>query len=131
MQVRVQPTQARPQRKHHITPHGWADRSARSWLRRHRSRGAIGRAPSPNASPTAAPVTETFLREAYLDIGLATTHIEQLTGQPMERILSLMHAHAIPIRPPSFSPWLVRQRQQTRTQNLGSKRAAQTLIRRR
>src|SRR5664279_2082142 len=36
MQVRVQPTQARPQRKHHITPHGWADRSARSWLRRHR-----------------------------------------------------------------------------------------------
>ena len=26
--------------------------------------------------PTAAPVTEAFLREAYVDIGLATTHIE-------------------------------------------------------
>ena len=131
MQVRVQPTQARPQRKHHITPHGWADRSARSWLRRHR----IPRRNRPGTIterfPTAAPVTETLLREAYLDIGLATTHIEQLTGQPMERILSLMHAHAIPVRPPSFSPWLVRQRQQSRTQNLGSKRAAQTLIRRR
>ena len=53
------------------------------------SRGAIGRAPSPNASPPPPPVTEAFLREAYLDIGLATTHIEQLTGQPMERILNL------------------------------------------
>ena len=89
MQVRVQPTQARPQRKHHITPHGWADRSARSWLRRHR----IPRRNRPGTIterfPTAAPVTEAFLREAYVDIGLATTYIEQLTGQPMERILNL------------------------------------------
>ena len=81
------------------------------------SRGAIGRAPSPNASPPPPPVTEAFLREAYLDIGLATTHIEQLTGQPMERILSLTRTHAIPVRPPRFSPMVVRQRQQTRTQN--------------
>ena len=83
------------------------------------------------ALPHSRPVTEALLREAYVDIGLATTHIEQLTGQPMERILSLMRAHAIPVRPPSFSPSLVRQREQSRTQNLGSKRAGQALIRRR
>jgi len=109
----------------------YADPEITTLLRRHR----IPRRNQPGTIterfPTAAPVTEAFLREAYVDIGLATTHIEQLTGQPMERILSLMHAHAIPVRPPSFSPWLVRQRQQSRTQNLGSKRAAQTLIRRR
>ena len=100
-------------------------------LRRNRIPGRNQPGTITERRPTAAPVTKAFLREAYVDIGLATTHIEQLTGQPMERILSLMHAHAIPVRPPSFSPWLVRQRQQSRTQNLGSKRAGQTLIRRR
>ena len=93
----------------------YADPEITALLRRHR----IPRRNRPGTIterfPTAAAVTETFLREAYLDIGLATTHIEQLTGQPMERILSLMRAHAIPVRPPSFSPWLVRQRQQSRT----------------
>ena len=109
----------------------YADPEITALLRRHR----IPRRNRPGTIterfPTAAAVTEAFLRKAYLDVGLATTHIEQLTGQPMERILSLMRAHAIPVRPPSFSPWLVRQRQQSRTQNLGSKSAGQTLIRRR
>ena len=31
-----------------------------------------------------------FLVEAYTDIGLATSHIEQLTGQPAERVLQLL-----------------------------------------
>jgi hypothetical protein len=109
----------------------YADPEITALLRRHR----IPRRNRPGTIterfPTAAPVTEAFLREAYLDIGLAATHIEQLTGQPMERILSLMRAHAIPVRPPRFSPWLVRQRQQRRTQKLGSKRTGQALIRRR
>ena len=61
--------------------------------------------------PVATPITEDFLREAYLEIGLAATHIEQLTGQPAERILSLLHAYSLPVRPPSsFSPWYVRHR---------------------
>ena len=67
----------------------YADPEITALLRRHR----IPRRNRPGTIterfPTAAAVTETFLREAYVDIGLATTHIEQLTGQPMERILSL------------------------------------------
>jgi hypothetical protein len=65
--------------------HGWPPCTPTEFtalLRRHR----IPRRNQPGAIterfPTAAPVTEAFLREAYLDIGLATTHIEQLTGQP-------------------------------------------------
>ena len=64
--------------------------------------------------PTEIPITARFLREAYLDIGLATTHIEQLTGQPAEKILNQLRLHAIPVRPPGLSPWLQRQRQHRR-----------------
>lgn len=39
------------------------------------------------------------------------THIEQLTGQPAERILALLHAGSVPVRSVgSFSPWYLRQR---------------------
>jgi hypothetical protein len=60
--------------------------------------------------PTPAPVTRAFLTTAYTDIGLAAAHIEQLTGQPAERILQQLHHHQIPVRHTlARSPWLQRQ----------------------
>jgi transposase/lambda repressor-like predicted transcriptional regulator len=89
----------------------YADPEITAMLRRHR----IPRREQPGSIterfPDAAPVTESFLRKAYLEIGLAATHIEQLTGQPAERILALLHASAVPVRSAgSFSPWYLRQR---------------------
>jgi transposase-like protein len=61
--------------------------------------------------PTPTPISRSFLTTAYGEIGLATAHIEQLTGQPAERILQLLHDRNIPVRPSgSQSPWLRRQR---------------------
>jgi AraC-like DNA-binding protein len=61
--------------------------------------------------PTAAPITEPFLREAYVQIGLAATHIEMLTGQSTERVFAELHGHGIPVRSAaSFSPWFLRHR---------------------
>lgn len=61
--------------------------------------------------PTPTPITRSFLTTAYGEIGLATAHIEQLTGQAAERILQLLHDRNIPGRPSgSQSPWLRRQR---------------------
>jgi len=61
--------------------------------------------------PTPTPVTRSFLTEAYIEIGLAAGHIEQLTGQPAGRVLQLLHDHGIPVRPSGAqSPWLRRQR---------------------
>jgi hypothetical protein len=82
-----------------------------SMLRRHR----IPRREQPGSIterfPKAVTITKSFLREAYLEIGLAATHIEQLTGQPAERILALLHAGSVPVRSASsFSPWYLRQR---------------------
>jgi hypothetical protein len=60
--------------------------------------------------PTPVPVTREFLTAAYTDIGLAAAHIEQLTGQPAERILQQLHHHQIPVRHTlARSPWLQRQ----------------------
>jgi len=61
--------------------------------------------------PTPSPIPSTFLAEAYTEIGLAAGHIEQLTGQPAERVLQMLHEHGVPIRQAgSQSPWLQRQR---------------------
>ena len=50
-----------------------------------------------------------FLDAAYTGIGLAASHIEQLTGYPADQILDALHHHRIPVRPPStFSPWYLR-----------------------
>jgi len=89
----------------------YADPEITSMLRRHR----IPRREQPGSIterfPVAARITKSFLREAYLEIGLAATHIEQLTGQPAERILALLHAGSVPVRSAgSFSPWYLRQR---------------------
>ena len=89
----------------------YADPEITTMLRRHR----IPRREQPGSIidrfPEAAPVTQSFLREAYLQIGLAATHIEQLTGQPAERILGLLHASSVPVRSAgSFSPWYLRHR---------------------
>ena len=65
--------------------------------------------------PTPTPVTRSFLAEAYTEIGLAAEHIEQLTGQPAERVLQrqrqrLLRKYGIPVRPGGpQSPWLQRQ----------------------
>jgi len=89
----------------------YADPEITALLRRHR----IPRRNYPGTIterfPTAVTLTETFLRSAYLDIGLATTHIEQLTGQPASQIADHLRHHHIPIRPPGRSPWLQRQQQ--------------------
>jgi len=62
--------------------------------------------------PTPAEVTNSFLAEAYTEIGLAAGHIEQLTGQPAERVLQMLHEQGVPIRQSgSQSPWLQRQRE--------------------
>lgn len=61
--------------------------------------------------PKPARLTKRFLTRAYEEIGLSATHIEQLTGQPNERVLAEIRAQGIAVRPPSsFSPWLIRQR---------------------
>ena len=60
--------------------------------------------------PEPTNISAAFLREAYTDIGLSAEHIEQITGQSAERILQLLHRHAIPVRPSGpRSPWLARQ----------------------
>lgn len=61
--------------------------------------------------PQPIPLTKPFLTAAYQDIGLSATHIEQLTGQPTERVLAELRGHDIPVRSQaSFSPWFLRQR---------------------
>lgn len=61
--------------------------------------------------PAPIEITRSFLAEAYTEIGLAAGHIEQLTGQPAEHVLRLLHDHDIPIRQSGLpSPWLQRQR---------------------
>lgn len=61
--------------------------------------------------PKPFPLTRRLLTRAYQDIGLSATHIEQLTGQPAERVLAELRTHDIPVRPKSFfSPWFLRQR---------------------
>lgn len=62
--------------------------------------------------PTAVPLTQDLLRQAYTDIGLAARHIELLTGQPAEQILDALHATDIPVRHSGMSPWLAHQLQQ-------------------
>ena len=80
-------------------------------LRRHRIPRRVQPGSITERFPVAARVTKSFLREAYLEIGLAATHIEQLTGQPAERILALLHSGSAPVRSAgSFSPWYLRQR---------------------
>ena len=55
-------------------------------------------------------MTPGFLSAAYLDIGLAAVHIEQLTGHPAEQVLDLLHQHRIPVRRAGgHSPWYRRQ----------------------
>ena len=90
----------------------YQDPDVAALLRRHR----IPERPIPGTItqrfPTPAPITRSFLAEAYTEIGLAAEHIEQLTGQPAERVLQLLHEFEIPVRPAGpQSPWL--QRQQT------------------
>ena len=61
-------------------------------------------------------LTGPFLTAAYQDIGLSATHIEQLTGQPTERVLAELRSHDIQVRSTaSFSPWFLRQRTKTQT----------------
>jgi hypothetical protein len=61
--------------------------------------------------PQPVPLTQKFLAAAYAGIGLSATHIEQLTGQPTERVLAELRAHDIPVRSKaSLSPWFLRQR---------------------
>ena len=74
------------------------------------SRGGTDPAASPTASPPPARITPGCLRAAYLDIGLAAVHIEQLTGHPAEQVLDLLHQHRIPVRRAGgHSPWRRRQ----------------------
>ena len=101
----------------------YADPEITTMLRRHR----IPRREQPGSitdrSPDPAPTTERFLREAYVEIGLAATHIEQLTGQPAERILGLLHARSMPVRPAgAFSPWYLRHRPQAQGGRPASRR---------
>ncbi len=83
-------------------------------LRRHRipRREQIGTVTDRFSEP--ATLTEALLREAYLDVGLSARHIELLTGQPAGHILDALHAHAIPVRHSSASPWLRYQHEQRR-----------------
>lgn len=68
--------------------------------RRQLCRGPV---PTPHR-PAAA-----FLHVAYTGIGLAASHIEQLTSSPADQILYAPHDHGIPVRPASsFSPWYLR-----------------------
>ena len=71
--------------------------------RRHQPGTITDRFPHPYR-PTAG-----FLDAAYTGIGLAASHIEQLTGHPADQILDDLHHHHIPVRPTSsFSPWYLR-----------------------
>ena len=71
---------------------------------RHHQPGTITERFASPYRPTAA-----FLDAAYTGIGLAASHIEQLTGYPADQILDALHHHGIPVRPPSsFSPWYLR-----------------------
>jgi hypothetical protein len=66
--------------------------------------------------PRPIALTGPFLTAAYQDIGLSATHIEQLTGQPTERVLAELRSHDIQVRSKaSFSPWFLRQRTKTQT----------------
>ena len=94
----------------------YGDPEVLALLRAHRiPRRSIGggiaeRFPQPIA------LTGPFLTAAYQDIGLSATHIEQLTGQPTERVLAELRSHNIQIRSKaSFSPWFLRQRTKTQT----------------
>ena len=87
------------------------DSEVAALLRRHR----IPRRPQGGTIaqrfPTPVRITRSFLSAAYAEIGLAASHIEQLTGQPAERVLVLLRDFGIPVRQSgAHSPWLRRQR---------------------
>jgi len=48
--------------------------------------------------PLPGQVLSPSFREAHLEIGRAATHIEQLTGQPAERIMALLDIWSVPVR---------------------------------
>jgi hypothetical protein len=79
-------------------------------LRRHRIPMRLEAGTITERFPTPVTLTQPFLIEAYSEIGLATGHIEQLTGQPAEQVLQLLHDQGIPVRSAAHSPWLRRQR---------------------
>jgi hypothetical protein len=80
-------------------------------LQRHRIPARPAAGTITDGFPTPVALTRSFLIDAYIEIGLASGHTEQLTGQPAEQVLQELHDHGIPVRtfgPPS--PWLRRQR---------------------
>jgi hypothetical protein len=94
----------------------YGDPEVLTLLRAHRipRRTIVGGIAERFPQPTA--LTGPFLTAAYQDIGLSATHIEQLTGQPTERVLAELRSHDIQVRSKgSFSPWFLRQRTKTQT----------------
>ncbi len=63
--------------------------------------------------PLPVPLTEDLLRDAYCGIGLSSHHIELLTGQPFDAVLTALGSFGIRVRTnQGMSPWrrkLVRQ----------------------
>jgi len=60
----------------------YSDLETTALLRRHRIPRRLRPSGITDRFPTTARITPGFLRAAYLDIGLAAVHIEQLTGHP-------------------------------------------------
>jgi transposase-like protein len=88
----------------------YQDPDVAALLRRHRIPTRPEAGTITERFPTPVTLTRPFLAEAYSEIGLATAHIEQLTGQPAEQVLQLLHEQGIPVRSGAQSPWLRRQR---------------------
>lgn len=64
--------------------------------------------PGPIAArfPQAVPLDAEFLHDAYEVVGLASRHIELLTGQPFEQVLDALRATGIAVRTNGgLSPW--------------------------
>lgn len=65
--------------------------------------------------PTPVRLTSGLLRELYTDCGLASSHIELLTGQPRKTIIRALGAAGVVLRPPGGrAPFLQRWRAERR-----------------
>lgn len=87
----------------------YADPLVRSTLERHAVPVVPGGGPIWQRFPHPVTLTDELCVELYVDVGLSTTQIELVTGQPASRARSVLRAAGVRMRPPGGrSPFRIR-----------------------
>lgn len=88
----------------------YADPEVREVLARHGVHERRRPGPIAERFPEPVALAEPLVRTLYVEVGLSSDHIELLTGQPAEQVLSALRAAGVKVRPlGAFSPWRLRR----------------------